>query len=170
MGSTAQRALRLLARNAFLIDSVAARLKIPGDHNAWAELAVDDQANLFVIEIEPGVDVLDALRRVLAGSAIVISRYGVLKSDLNQAIVLVRLPNERVDLYRVIEDVENRLGIQTFMVPLALLLLNIRAGGLGLAGLVEELCHLKDGSLLKNVERRFGKIRAGAQAGLSIGK
>lgn len=166
-GQSGQRALRLLARNSFLLDGAAARLKNPGDNNAWCELAIDDGGRLLVVEVEPSGDVLDAMRRALSGCAIVISRYEVDREELAGGLVLHRLPNERVDYYRVVQDVRSRLGIVTFTVPLALLLLAVRAGGIGLAGRMDDLCTFDDGRSLAVIEGLFGSVDDPVGAGLA---
>ncbi len=165
-----QRAFRLMVRNAFLLSGSASRLKIQGDNNAFAELVVDDGAWLAVVEIEPGGDLLDALRRALAGSAISISRCGADPSELLQAIVVSRLPNYRVDYYEVVRNFQTRLGVVTCTIPLAVLLLGIRSGGLGVAELIEAACDkLGDGSV-DGLEAKFGSIGDAVAAGLAPAK
>jgi ferredoxin len=169
-GQQGQRALRRLVRNSFLLDGSASRLKNAGDNNAFSELAVDDGRHLVVIEIEPGGDLLDALRRAVAGCAVAISRYGVDPDELVEAIVMNRLPNERVDYYEVVQNVRSRLGLLTYTVPLAVLLLAIRGAGIGLTEQLDELCWFDDESSLAKIERRFGEISDAVAAGLATVK
>lgn len=166
-GQSGQRVLRLLSRNAFLLDGAAARLKNPGDNNAWCELAVDDGDRLLIAEVEPSGDVLDAMRRALAGCAIVISRYEIERENLAAGLVLHRLPNERVDYYRVVQDVRSRFGIDTFTIPLALLLLAIRSNGIGLAQDLDDLCTFDDDRSLERIQALFGHIDDPVRAGLA---
>jgi hypothetical protein len=104
-------------------------LKNVGDNNAAVELLVDAGNDLLVIEIEPTTDIPDAVRRAIAGCAVVISRFGVDQTAVSAAVVLPRLPNERVEYYRVVRDVYERLGIVVHGIPVALLLLSIRTVG-----------------------------------------
>lgn len=169
-GPTGQAVLRLLARNAFLMGTSAARLKIVGDNNAACELVVDDGTHLVIVEVEPSADALDAMRRVLAGCAIVIARYGVDRQDLLAALVIHRLPNRRVDYYSVAADVQSRLGLKTIAVPSAALLLAIRAGGVEVAQFAEDLAALGGPQGADAIEARFGPIDETGQAGLSPSK
>lgn len=165
-GADGQRVLRILARNAFLLGRAAARLKIVGDNNAACELVVDGGGLLLVVEVEPSGDVLDAMRRAIAGCAIVIARFGVDLHDVAAALLLHRLPNERVDYYRVKADVHSRLGVESYTIPLAVILLAIRAGGADLANRLDEF-GTGDASAVHAVTMQFGPIDDPARAGLS---
>lgn len=165
-GPAGQTVLRLLARNAFLLGSNAARLKIVGDNNAACELIVDDGAHLAIIEVEPSADALDAMRRVLAGCAIVIARYGVDRQDLIAALVIHRLPNKRVDYYSVAADVQSRLGLTTIAIPSAALLLAIRSGGVEVAQLTQDLSAFGGLDGADALVARFGPIAEPGRAGL----
>lgn len=165
-GAAGQRVLRLLTRNTFLL-SGAARLKNVGDNNAAAELLVDAGDDLLVVEVEPSTDVPDAVRRVLAGCAIVIARLGANRDGVAAAVVVPRLPNVRVEYYRVAQNVYDRLGIAVYGVPLALLLLGIRAGGGDLARMLRHFCYT-DGSVDTDaVVDIFGDVGDPAVVGLA---
>jgi ferredoxin len=123
-----QRTFRLLARNAFLTLGCAARLKNPGDNNAFAELVVDAESTLVLLEVETGRDMLDAFRRSLSGVAIAISRYGLPHSQVVAGIVVDRLPNVRVDYYEAVKNAASRTGFVLRSLPIAVLLLGIRSG------------------------------------------
>jgi ferredoxin len=165
-GPAGQTVLRLLARNAFLLGTSAARLKIVGDNNATCELIVDNNAHLVIVEVEPSADALDAMRRVLAGCAVVIARYGVDRQDLIAALVIHRLPNKRVDYYSVAANVQSRLGLTTIAVPSAALLLAIRAGGVEVTQLAENLSGLGGTGGVDALVSRFGPILEPSRAGL----
>ena len=169
-GVHGERILRVLARNAFLLDGDAARLKNQGDNNAWCELVVDDGERLLVLEVEPRGDVLDAMRRALSGCAIVISRYGVDRSEVAAGLVTDRMPNERADYYRIVSDVHSRLGVETFTVPLGLLLLSIRGAGAGLANRMEEFSTVGGEGSLAAILDNFGPIDNPIRAGLIAAK
>jgi hypothetical protein len=49
-----------------------------------------------------------------------LSLYPIIgKEDVSAAVFLHRLPNERVDFYRVVRDIRTRLGISTYTIPAA---------------------------------------------------
>jgi hypothetical protein len=161
-----QRILRLIGRNTFLIASAAARLKNVGDNNAACELLVDDGQGLLLVEIEPGGDTLDALRRVLAGSAIATSRLAANLDDLTAALIVGRLPNKRADYYAVVNDVRSRLGIEILTVPLAFALLGIRAGGEEFPDHVRTIGSMSDADAPLAIEKLYGSIDDPIAAGL----
>ena len=154
-----QKVLRLLARNMFLIGGAAARLKNVGDNNAAVELLVDGGNELLIIEVEPSTDVLDAVRRVVAGSAIAIARLGADRSILSTAVVVPKLPNERVEFYRVAQNVHDRLGLTVYGFPLALILLAVRSRGGGLATNLQDYCNANGSVNVTAVQRAFGNLR-----------
>lgn len=164
-----QAVFRLLARNAFLILGRPARLKNVGDNAAFAELAVGDGTRLLVVEIEPRGDVLDALRRVLAGVAIVRSRYDVEPDAVVPSIVVRRLPNERTDYYRVLWDAARRIGVDVRTLPIAVLLLAIRGHGDGLIDLICEQSILDETApnLSATVGDRWGPVANPQSLGLA---
>jgi len=165
-GPSGQNVLRLLARNAFLVRGASARLKIVGDNNAACELLVDDGAYLLVVEVEPSADALDAMRRVLAGTAVLIARYGARLEDVTATLIINRLPNKRVDYYGVATDVQARLGLATITIPTGVLLLWIRAGGVDLQKLTDDLRRLGDADGVAALLARFGPVDDLIKAGL----
>jgi ferredoxin len=165
-GAQGQRVLRLVARNAFLLSGSAARLKNIGDNNAACELLLDGAERMLVVEVEPSADLPDAMRRAIAGCAIAISRLRAQHEHVAAGVVVPRLPNGRVEFYRVIEDVRARLGVETISIPLALLLLAIRAGGAELASHLVEFCRT-DGTVdVRAITRAFGPIGDPIEIGL----
>ena len=166
-GAMGQRALRMLTRNTFLLGGSAARLRNVGDNNAPAELLVDAGGDLLVVEVEPSTDVPDAVRRAVAGSAIAVARLGADRSEVSAVVVVPRLPNMRVEYYRVAQDVHDRLGLAVYGLPLALLLLAVRAGGGDLGNALGHFCYV-DGSVdLAAVRERFGHPGDPAPIGLT---
>jgi len=165
-GTTGQRVLRLLVRNTFLLSGAAARLKNVGDNNAAVELLVDGGGDLLVVEVEPSTDVPDAVRRAVAGSAIAIARLGADRSEVSAAVVVPRLPNERVEFYRIAQNIYDRLGLVVYGVPLALLLLAIRAGGGKLGSTLGHFCYVNGSVDVAEVGRTFGHPGDPAPLGL----
>lgn len=165
-GAAGQRVLRMLVRNTFLLGGAAARLKNVGDNNAPAELLVDAGDDLLVVEVEPSTDVPDAIRRALAGCAVAIARLGADRDEVTAAVVVPRLPNVRVEYYRVAQDVYERLGIATYGIPLALLLLAIRAGAEDFARLLREFCYTNGSVDADAVSNVFGNLVDTVEVGL----
>lgn len=165
----AQSAFRLLTRNALLLRGLPARLKNVGDNAAFAELAAGDGGKVLVLEIEPRGDVLDALRRILAGVAIVQNRYGVDADDVIPSVVVRRLPNERTDYYRVLVDAAERVGVEVRTLPVAVLLLAIRGHGRALPELIYEQGVLGEAipDLSSAVSRRWGPLASPQGLGLA---
>lgn len=137
---TGWRALRLLIRNAFLIQGATARLSIIGDNNNWAELVVDDGVDLFAIEIEVGVDGLDSARRVTSDVAIAVGRYGIEIGDIKPVVVISQLPNIRSDYYSVVSDTRNRLEVNIYTVPIVLIIWSIINPEFNLVATVTDSC------------------------------
>lgn len=169
-GPAGQGVLRLLARNAFLVGGLASRLKIVGDNNAACELLVDDGTRLLAIEVEPGGDALDAMRRMLSGSAVLIARYGVERDHLLVGVVVDRLPNRRVDVYNLARDVQARLGVRTIIIPAAALLLWVRVGGVTIDELESDLSSLDESGGADALAARYGPISELPATGLVPGK
>jgi ferredoxin len=155
-----QRVYRLLSRNAFLSLGASARLKNVGDNNAFAELAIGVAATLVLVEVEPKGDMLDALRRVVAGVAIVRSRYGVAAGDVIPCIVMDKLPNVRVDYYEAVQNAESRIGVSVRSIPAAALLLGIRSGDDRLLRLIREaaVLHTTHPSLEEEASALWGSV------------
>jgi Fe-S-cluster-containing hydrogenase component 2 len=104
-------ALRLLCRNVLLAKGLPARLSNPGDHAAWAELAAQVGDSVAIFELEANGDLLDTLRRLLANAAVLAARNAFPRESSLYFVVAHVLPNERVDFYDVIDDVQGRLGL-----------------------------------------------------------
>ena len=168
----AQGVFRLLARNTFLSIGLPARLKNVGDNNAFGELAVGDAGRVLVIEVESRGDVLDALRRVLAGVAVVRSRYGLDPGAVVPCVVVRRLPNERVDYYRVLSDAAARIGVEVRTLPIGLLLLGIRSHDRALLDMINEqgILDEEQPSLGDAARDRWGPIASAHRLGLAPDK
>ena len=158
--SAYQRMYRLLVRNTFLVLGLPARMKIAGDNNSFTELTVGINGQIALIEIEPGGDVLDAFRRLLAGIAIVSNRYGVAIAKVMPCIVVSRLPNVRVDYYEAVENAEERIGVAVRSIPIATLLLGIRSSDNRLLDLISNQAVLDSThpTLVNEVSALWGSI------------
>jgi hypothetical protein len=165
-GQVGQKVLRLLARNAFLLDGTSARLKNLGDNNAWCELSVDTDKRLIAMEVETSADVLDAIRRSLSGSAKAVARSGVDLEILALGLVVTKTPNDRVDFFKVAQDIRSRLGLEVVVVPLAVLLLSIRAGDQYLTTFVKRNFDANDAKSIATLQELFGPLDDPIGAGL----
>ena len=70
-------------------------------------------------EIEYGGDGLDATRRAIAGVAIARSRHKVPDETSRAVVIILRLPNARTDVYRLIDDLGQVLSLDVVLVPMA---------------------------------------------------
>lgn len=166
----AQRFYRLFVRNVFLLHGLPARLRNVGDNTApWTELAVGCRDTLFLFEIEPGPEALDAFRRAIAGVA-TLSSSGVSLDHITPSVVLARLPNERVDYYRVLKYVREALGVRVRTLPITALLLAVRGGEVGLTLQLVDACYVEETliSLQHVVGELFGAIDDVEGVGLAI--
>ena len=91
--------LRMLVRNILIMVGLPTQLSRTGDNNAVAECVVELGKSTMLLQIEHGSDLLDSLRRSIAMVAVAHSRYGLPMSELIAGVVVVRLPNMRVDYY-----------------------------------------------------------------------
>ncbi len=116
------------------------------------------ETTVTLIEVESGSDTLDALRRLLSAVAHVIAADGVSIDDIDPVIVLRRLPNRRVDYYRLVDDVWRYLGMTVQTMPLAGVLLAIRAVGAQPSGAPPDGWLVREGqeSLVTKVSTEFG--------------
>lgn len=115
--SDSRRVFGLVARNTFLVLGTASRLAYAGDTNMRIELVAWDDATVAVGELDPGRDLLDALRRLLADLAVIRARYGVKGWRVLPFICCATLPNKRVGYYELVGDIKRRLGIKVYTVP-----------------------------------------------------
>ena len=165
-GNRRQHAFRRLVRNSLLLCGVSARLKNTGDNNSACELVVEVGGRVYATELEPGVDHVDGLRRALSGVAILISRYGVMKSRVAAALVVAHFPNVRVDYFNVVDDVQKRLGVRVATIPLVLLLLAARARGSHFEAAIRSAESNTSRDLTPVVTDIYGYVGDGASAGL----
>jgi len=116
-----QGAFRLLARNVLLASGMAAQLSKVGDNHSRIEMTFSDGTSLGLAELQPGEDLLDASRRLLADVAHAIATRGVQASAVRPTIVCGRLPNARTDVYNLLLDVDDALGLSVATIPLVAL-------------------------------------------------
>ena len=115
----------LLVRNSLLLLGLAAKLGVSGDTSHRVDLIASDGELVALAELEPGNDLLDAVRRLMSDVAIMIGRRGLERELVVPLIVCVGLPNRRGDVYEVISNAANRLDLEISTVPLSALLLLI---------------------------------------------
>jgi ferredoxin len=114
---------RLLARNLLLALGMPAHAAPPGNTNYRLELVFLDDGRLTLAEVDTGEGMLDAVRRLLANYAIATSRFGVDRDSTAAAIICAEFPNKRRDVYELVDNVRERLGVAIHVVPLAFLIL-----------------------------------------------
>ena len=125
--AVSQSAFRLLARNALLVMGLEAQLSKVGDNHSRIELTFSDGELLGLAELDPGGDLLDASRRLLADVAHAIATRGVEADSLRPAIVCGCLPNVRTDVYNLLIDIEDVLGMSVAALPIVALVAPVMA-------------------------------------------
>lgn len=143
--------MRLFTRNSLLLAGMPSRLKITGDSNAWIDLVSVISDQTLIVEIEHGIDTLDAVRRLISGAAISIGRHQLDIDSVVGAIVFPKLPNSRVDFYRLLRDIKNRIGLTVAPIPVAVLLLAVRGGGYPLQSYLEAFVSSEDECSVANL-------------------
>ncbi len=112
--------VQVFVRNAFTNSGLKAIIRIEGDINDAFELVVESDKAAFPIEIAIGGDTLDSTRRILSGCASLIAKGIVEVFSLKPILIVDELPNSRSEIYRVIEDMHNYLGLDLKIVPLSI--------------------------------------------------
>lgn len=128
---TVNNLTRHLVRNTFVAMGARVALRNQGANSLSCELIAEDSNRTILVEISTTDDTLDAFRRLLSGAARALGRQGLKKSQIALMLVVPRLPNNRVDLYRLISDVHRYLGLTFFLVPLPALTFATLRGNVG---------------------------------------
>ena len=72
--------------------------------------------------------ILDAPRNTIDNCAVLVSRHGVGKQHLNALIVTLSFPNARSEYWRVLQDIDNVLGMKVASITIGALLLILWEG------------------------------------------
>jgi Fe-S-cluster-containing hydrogenase component 2 len=123
-----RNAFNVLVRNYFFSLGMPAKVGVVGDTSSRVDMVFSSDGGAGIAELEPGEDLLDAIRRLLADTAIAISRAGARRNEILAVIVSGRLPNARSGYYELITDVEGILALRIHTLPLAVLMLANDAG------------------------------------------
>ena len=115
----------ILTRNLLIQADVSCSIRRKGDVNLRMDGVLGLGAeNLGVIEVElSSLGILDSPRNMLDNIAVLNSRYAMEINKIEPLIITLSLPSNRTEFYRVINDVENVLGIQISTVTIGALLL-----------------------------------------------
>jgi hypothetical protein len=137
----------LLARNYLLALGFRARLGIEGSQSVRVELGFSDGRSIGVAELEPGMDVLDAVRRLIADVATVASRESIPADTLAPTLIVAALPNVRTAFYELLENIATRLNLNVNVFPAAALGLAATLGGASVStGLLSDGFHVSRSS------------------------
>ncbi len=123
--------VNLLIRNLLFQVGLKVSIRRRGDTNMRIDaVGFSKNDRPFVAEIETGAGVLESPRALLEDVAVLHSRYGFSKSNIDPLSIILTLPNVRSEYYQVIRDIYKVLGLQcrTLTVGILLALLwNFRA-------------------------------------------
>jgi hypothetical protein len=123
---------RGFARAALSVEGLDPQLAIVGDNGPWPEATALVGGHLLLLEITPGIDLLDPLRRLIVAYAHVtqrLARSGLDSLKVSLAVVSGGVPNRRTDSYRLVQDIEGYLGIDTHLLPAGALALMLTRPG-----------------------------------------
>lgn len=124
----ARNTFNVLVRNYVIALGMPAKVGVAGDTSSRVDMVFASDGTVGIAELEPGEDLLDAVRRLLADTAIAISRSGARRDALLAVIVTGRLPNARSGYFELISDVEAILALRIHTLPVAVLMLANDAG------------------------------------------
>jgi Fe-S-cluster-containing hydrogenase component 2 len=114
----------IFVRNLLLQIGIVSRVRRKGDTNSRIDaIGVLPDGRIAAIEIETSNAVIESPRALLEDIAVIHSRYGIPKSEIDALSVILSLPNNRSEYYQVIEDVEKVLGITFRTLTIAIIIL-----------------------------------------------
>jgi Fe-S-cluster-containing hydrogenase component 2 len=103
----------LLARNLLIGSGVPSSIGRKGNNHMRMDIIISGVNKIGVAEVEFGQDaVLDAPRDILDALAILISRQGLIASEIRAFIISDVLPNRRSEYWHIIQDIRNVLNIK----------------------------------------------------------
>ena len=110
-------------RNLLIACGVRCRTGRPGDTNVRMDgvLATAD-GRLGVLEIELGNDLLESPRGLLENVAVLHGRYDIDVESIDPVSVITKLPNDRSEYLRVMDDIERVLNLRCRTVTVGALL------------------------------------------------
>ena len=115
--STSLTAVPTMIHNSLATLGVQVSLQVRGANSLLSELVFEEDGRVYLVEVESGIDTLDPVRRLMSGAATAISRDGVAREKLSLVLILPTLPNKRVELFRICEEIRNHLGIEVLVIP-----------------------------------------------------
>lgn len=116
--SASLAAVPAMIHNSLASLGVHVSLQARGANSLLSEMVFEEDGHVYLVEVETGIDTLDPVRRLMSGAATAISRDGVARDKLSLVLILPALPNKRVELFRICEEIKNHLGIEVLVIPL----------------------------------------------------
>ena len=102
-------------------------LRQQGANSLLSELVLEENGRVFLGEISTTDDTLDPIRRLLSAAAYAISKLSASRQALTLILIIKSLPNKRVDLYRLLNDITKYLKLEILILPFdALVLANLK--------------------------------------------
>ena len=110
-------------RNVLHTCGIPSRMRRKGDQNVRMDGVFHlECGTLGPIEIDLGIETLEPLRSLVEDVAVLHGRYGAPLSQLAPLAILLTLPSNRSEYYRLVSDVEKVTGIRLRTVTLGVLL------------------------------------------------
>ena len=110
-------------RNVLHACGVPSRMRRKGDQNVRMDGVFQlESGALGPIEVDLGTETLEPLRSLVEDVAVLHGRYGAPLSQLVPLTVLLTLPSNRSEYYRLVSDVEKITGIRLLTVTLGVLI------------------------------------------------
>lgn len=113
--------LRLTVRNLLRGLGALAQAGVRGDTSDRAEITFAYDDVVVLTEVEGRADLLEAVRRLMAGVAIAHARRGLARNKLRAAAFVLQMPNQRTDGYELIRDLSKVVDLHVALLPVAAL-------------------------------------------------
>ena len=118
---------RNFIRSTFIRMGARVALRQQGANSLLSELVLEENGRIFLGEISTTDDTLDPIRRLLSSAAHALAKLSATRESLTLILVVKSLPNKRVDLYRLLNDIRKYLKLEILILPFdALVLANLK--------------------------------------------
>lgn len=111
----------LIIRNLFLVLGNQCIMRRRGDIYFRIDAIIANRPRIGIAEVEFHKDSLESPRAILDDIAVLSSRYGISKTEVEPYIVSLVFPNLRTEYWRVIKDIRDVLGVRIHSLTLGAL-------------------------------------------------
>ena len=153
----------IIVRNTLVNLGIPCNVRVHGNNHVRTEFFAElpnDKVLIGESNVRTEEDTLSVTRRIIDDYAVLVGRYGYRGTQIIPLAVLNGLPNKRVDLYEVIEDVKNVLKLKIYTVTYHILfLLNLFNVKLNEETIKEfYVSNKENGSLLIGIKKKIPGI------------